>query len=53
MAGQTKFTTPVKFPADPAPTAESAATLGQVEEIVSGAVEPTVDLTVLFENALT
>lgn len=46
------FTIPIDFPADPTPTPESAATLGQVEEIVSDAVEPTVDLTVLFENAL-
>lgn len=47
-----KFTQPVKFPADPTPTADSGATIGQVEQVVSDATEPTVDLTILFENAL-
>jgi hypothetical protein len=48
----TKFTQPIEFPADPDPTTESGATIGQVEQVVSEATEPTVDLTILFENAL-
>ena len=47
-----KFTETVKFPADPTPGPDSGATLGQVEAVVSEATEPTVDLTILFENAL-
>lgn len=47
-----KFTTPVKFPSDPDPGPTSAATLGDVETVVAGATEPTVDLVILLENAL-
>lgn len=48
-----KFTETIKFPPDPLAAPDSAATLGQVEEKVTQVTEPSVNLTVLFENAIT
>jgi hypothetical protein len=50
--GTVKFTEPLRAPVDPDPQTDSTATLGQVEQVVADATEPTVDLTILFENAL-